>query len=213
MEKEVERFFFLLLLSSSKSNASEKRKKKKKKREREKKKFTNLKVRGDERRTRERERERERERAMANENLWKDAEHQLKELDLDLEDDGGYNQWDAAAENEITEDSHWEVRTHTCFSLQLRTPLFIFHAFASVFFPRLTLRMPFFFCVDFFSFFFPLQPRKQYHMRKNANEGKGDAVFNGLEYKAVSVMMPVPVSGLFFIFFSLLPFRSLCLNK
>ena len=150
---------------------------------------------------------------MANENLWKDAEHQLKELDLDLEDDGGYNQWDAAAENEITEDSHWEVRTHTCFSLQLRTPLFIFHAFASVFFPRLTLRMPFFFCVDFFSFFFPLQPRKQYHMRKNANEGKGDAVFNGLEYKAVSVMMPVPVSGFFFIFFSLLPFRSLCLNK
>merc|ERR1711904_173263 len=94
---------------------------------------TNLKVRGDERRTRERER------AMANENLWKDAEHQLKELDLDLEDDGGYNQWDAAAENEITEDSHWE-----------------------------------------------------YHMRKNANEGKGDAVFNGFEYKAVSVMMPVP---------------------
>merc|ERR1712017_23948 len=96
---------------------------------------TNLKVRGDERR----EKEKERERAMANENLWKDAEHQLKELDLDLEDDGGYNQWDAAAENEITEDSHWE-----------------------------------------------------YHMRKNANEGKGDAVFNGLEYKAVSVMMPVP---------------------
>ena len=29
-------------------------------------------------------------------------------------------------------------------------------------------------------------------MRKNANEGKGDAVFNGLEYKPVSVMMPVP---------------------
>merc|ERR1712188_292998 len=100
---------------------------------------TNLKVRGDERRTRERERERERERAMANENLWKDAEHQLKELDLDLEDDGGNNQWDAAATQEVTEDSHWE-----------------------------------------------------YWMRKNANEGKGDAVFNGLEYKPVSVMMPVP---------------------
>ena len=32
----------------------------------------------------------------------------------------------------------------------------------------------------------------EYWMRKNANEGKGDAVFNGLEYKPVSVMMPVP---------------------
>jgi hypothetical protein len=72
-------------------------------------------------------------------NLWKDAEHQLKELDLDLDEEGGYNQWDAAAHNEVNEEGHWE-----------------------------------------------------YWMRKNANEGKGDAVFNGLEYKAVSTMMPVP---------------------
>merc|ERR1712224_322893 len=72
-------------------------------------------------------------------NLWKDAEHQLKELDLDLDEEGGYNQWDAAAHNQVHEEGHWE-----------------------------------------------------YWMRKNANEGKGDAVFNGLEYKAVSTMMPVP---------------------
>merc|ERR1711990_875691 len=91
-------------------------------------------------REKERVRRTRQERAtMSKENLWKDAEHQLKELDLDLEDDGGNNQWDAAATQEVTEDSHWE-----------------------------------------------------YWMRKNANEGKGDAVFNGLEYKPVSVMMPVP---------------------
>ncbi|WZN63445.1 hypothetical protein HKI87_07g49940 [Chloropicon roscoffensis] len=71
--------------------------------------------------------------------LWKDAEHQLKELDMDLEDEGGNNPWDAAAGQEVTEDAHWE-----------------------------------------------------FWMRKNANEGKGDAVFNGLEYKPVSTMMPVP---------------------
>ena len=76
---------------------------------------------------------------MSKDNLWKDAEHQLKELDLDLDDEGGYNQCDAAANNQLTEDGHWE-----------------------------------------------------YWMRKNANEGKGDAVYNGLEYKPVSVMMPVP---------------------
>lgn len=39
---------------------------------------------------------------MSKENLWKDAEHQLKELDLDLEDDGGNNQWDAAATQEVS---------------------------------------------------------------------------------------------------------------
>ncbi len=38
---------------------------------------------------------------MAQDNLWKDAEHQLKELDLDLEDEEGNNPWDAAAENEV----------------------------------------------------------------------------------------------------------------
>ena len=33
--------------------------------------------------------------------LWKDAEHQLKELDMDLEDEGGNNPWDAAAGQEV----------------------------------------------------------------------------------------------------------------
>merc|ERR1712048_1144669 len=84
-----------------------------------------------ERRTEREEREREtRQRRTMAKDLWKDAEHQLKELDMDLEDEGGNNPWDAAAGQEITEDAHWE-----------------------------------------------------YWMRENANEGKGDAVFNGLEYK------------------------------
>ena len=32
----------------------------------------------------------------------------------------------------------------------------------------------------------------EYYMRKAQREGQGDAVFNGLAYKPVSVMMPVP---------------------
>jgi len=33
--------------------------------------------------------------------LWKDAEFQLKELDMDLEEEGGKNPWDAAAQQEV----------------------------------------------------------------------------------------------------------------
>ena len=49
---------------------------------------------------RERESETRQRRTMAKD-LWKDAEHQLKELDMDLEDEGGNNPWDAAAGQEV----------------------------------------------------------------------------------------------------------------
>ena len=42
--------------------------------------------------------------------LWKDAEHQLKELDMDLEDEGGNNPWDAAAGQEVRHRSPEERR-------------------------------------------------------------------------------------------------------
>mmetsp|Transcript_2341 Transcript_2341/g.5486 ORF Transcript_2341/g.5486 Transcript_2341/m.5486 type:complete len:84 (-) Transcript_2341:248-499(-) len=35
------------------------------------------------------------------EDLWKDAEHQLKELDLDLDGEGTHDQWEAAAHNTV----------------------------------------------------------------------------------------------------------------
>ena len=49
---------------------------------------------------RARESETRQRRTMAKD-LWKDAEHQLKELDMDLEDEGGNNPWDAAAGQEV----------------------------------------------------------------------------------------------------------------
>ena len=55
-----------------------------------------------ERRTEARARESEtRQRRTMAKDLWKDAEHQLKELDMDLEDEGGNNPWDAAAGQEV----------------------------------------------------------------------------------------------------------------
>mmetsp|Transcript_5187 Transcript_5187/g.15821 ORF Transcript_5187/g.15821 Transcript_5187/m.15821 type:complete len:89 (-) Transcript_5187:87-353(-) len=38
----------------------------------------------------------------------------------------------------------------------------------------------------------PEEGEWEYHIRKNANDGKGDAVFNSLRYTPVSTKMPVP---------------------
>ena len=40
-----------------------------------------------------------------------------------------------------------------------------------------------------------LQPRREYHCRKNRNEGKGDAVFNNLAYLPVCNCAPVCRKG------------------
>ena len=40
--------------------------------------------------------------ANGGENLWKDAEYQLKELDLDIDGEGATDPWDSAAHNQVS---------------------------------------------------------------------------------------------------------------
>jgi len=41
----------------------------------------------------------------------------------------------------------------------------------------------------------PFSSRREYHMRKNMNDGAGDAVYRNLAYKAVCNCMPVCKEG------------------
>ena len=96
-------------------------------------------------------------------------------------DDEEYNQgpdiFEAAADEEIKED-HWCAR------------------FSFSFFPCCQMQKGnSIFSSLILKFSSPFSSRREYHMRKNMNDGAGDAVYRNLAYKAVCNCMPVCKEG------------------
>lgn len=96
-------------------------------------------------------------------------------------DDEEYNQgpdiFEAAADEEIKED-HWCAR------------------FSFFFFPCCQMQKSnSIFSSLILKFSSPFSSRREYHMRKNMNDGAGDAVYRNLAYKAVCNCMPVCKEG------------------
>lgn len=96
-------------------------------------------------------------------------------------DDEEYNQgpdiFEAAADEEIKED-HWCARFSFSFFPCCQTQK------GNSIFSSLILK-----------FSSPFSSRREYHMRKNMNDGAGDAVYRNLAYKAVCNCMPVCKEG------------------